>query len=223
VRPALSLQRWERIAFVHWRYPASALRPLVPEDLSLQELDGSAWVGLTPFVLARLRLPGLPPVPGWSSFAEVNLRTYVTDGVHDGVWFLRVHCARRLVARAFRGGLGLPYVFVPGSVDTQGTATAYATAGTRIVVQAGAPAPLDPVLESLTGRWSAFTRQAGRVWRIPVEHPPWQLHRARLLRLTTDIFARAGLAPPDDEPVVHFSPGVDVRIGAPRLASTPRA
>lgn len=40
--------------------------------------------------------------------------TYVSDGEHDGVLFLRVLCARRLVAGAFRAGLGLPYGCSPG-------------------------------------------------------------------------------------------------------------
>jgi uncharacterized protein YqjF (DUF2071 family) len=217
VRVAVNLQRWERLTFVHWRYPPEVLRPLVPPRLELQVLDGSAWVGMTPFVLSRLRVPGLPAVPGWSSFAEVNLRTYVTDGEHDGIWFLRVHCARRLVTAALRWGLGLPYVYTPGTVGSQGGTTTYELGGTRAAVQHGGPAERSPVLDSLTGRFNAFTRHAGQVWRVPVEHPPWPLHDAELLHLDSDMPSLAGLPEPREDPVAHFSPGVDVRLGAPRL------
>ena len=218
VRPALSLQRWKHLTFLHWRYPAPLLRPLVPAGLRLQLLDGDAWVGLTPFILSRLRAPALPPVPGWSTFAEVNLRTYVTDGERDGVLFLRVHCARRLVVGAFRVGLGLPYVYVPGSVRSTGGVTVYGTVGTRVVVDVGAPTDASALVASLTGRWSAFTRHLGVLWRVPIEHPPWPLHEARVVRLTTDMWRRADLPEPDGEPLVHYSPGVPVRVGAPRRA-----
>jgi uncharacterized protein YqjF (DUF2071 family) len=83
-------------------------------------------------------------------------------------------------------------------------------------VQQGTGVAPDPLLESLTGRFNAFTRRAGRLWRVPVEHPPWPLHDARLLRPHTDMLSLAGLPQPDGEPMVHFSPGVDVRLGAPR-------
>ncbi len=217
MRLALSLQRWAHLTFLHWRFPADALRPWVPPGLELQRLDGSAWVGMTPFVLADLRAPGLPPVPGWSTFAETNLRTYVTDGKRDGVLFLRVHCARRLVADGFRAGLGLPYVHVPGRVRRESGTTTFEAPGTRVVTVVGDAVEPDPLVGSLTGRWSAFSHHLGVLWRIPVDHQPWPLHQARTTRLTTDLFHRAGLPDPVGPPLVHWSPGVDVRIGAPRL------
>lgn len=215
MRLALSLQRWAHLTFLHWRYPAEALRPFVPPGLELQILDGAAWVGLTPFALTRLRAAGLPPVPGWSSFAETNLRTYVTDGRRDGVLFLRVHCARRLVTAGFRTGLGLPYVHVPGAVRAGRGTTTYEAPGTRIVTVVGDAVEPDPLVASLTGRWSAFTRHGRALWRIPVDHRPWPLHEATASRITTDVFRQAGLPEPAGRPMVHWSPGVDVRIGPP--------
>lgn len=218
MRTALSIQRWERSTFVHWRYPADVLRARLPRGLELQTVDGSAWVGLTPFVLAGLRPPGLPAVPGWSSFAETNLRTYVTDGEHDGVWFLRVHCARRLVVAAFRAGLGLPYVYMPGTVGTQGGTTTYLMGGTHVTAEVGRAIGPDALVDFLTGRWSAYTKHLGRLWRVPVEHEPWPLHEARLIGLRTDLFARTGLPEPVGDPLVHFSTVVHTRVGGPRLA-----
>jgi uncharacterized protein YqjF (DUF2071 family) len=218
VRTALSVQRWERLTFVHWRYPADVLRPRLPRGLELQTHDGSAWVGLTPFVMAGLRPPVLPAVPGWSTFAETNLRTYVTDGRHDGVWFMRVHCARRLVVAAFRAGLGLPYDYVPGTVGTQRGTTTYIMGRTRVTVDVGDAIEPDSLVDALTGRWSAYTRHLGLLWRVPVEHEPLPVRDARLLALRTDLFERADLPEPVGDPMVHFSPGVHTRVGGPRLA-----
>lgn len=224
VRTPLSLQRWERVTFAHWRYPAAVLRAHVPPGLELQTFDGSAWLGLTPFVLADLRGPGLPAVPRWSTFAEMNLRTYVTDGEHDGIWFLRVHCGRRLVSAGFRAGLGLPYHYVPGVVGTQGGTTTYLMGRSRVTVDVGQDVGQDvepdALTNLLTGRWWAFTSHLGRLWRLPVEHEPWPLRGARLLDLRTDMVRRAGLPDPEGRPLVHYSPGVGVRVSGPRPAGS---
>jgi uncharacterized protein YqjF (DUF2071 family) len=42
-------QTWRRLLFAHWRVSHGALRPHVPASLELEEWDGSAWLGLTPF------------------------------------------------------------------------------------------------------------------------------------------------------------------------------
>jgi hypothetical protein len=38
--PANGTQRWRQLAFVHWRLPARALRPLVPGALAIDGLVG---------------------------------------------------------------------------------------------------------------------------------------------------------------------------------------
>ncbi|PZR52187.1 DUF2071 domain-containing protein [Xylanimonas oleitrophica] len=216
VRVPLNLQRWADITFLHWRYEPAALEPFIPAGLRLQLHDGTAWLGLTPFTLADLRLPGLPAVPRWSTFPELNLRTYVTDGRHDGVLFLRIHCARRSVTLGLRAGLGLPYVYRSGHVELTGATVRYAIGNTRAEVTVGARIGASPLAGRLTGRWNAYSRHLGTLLRVPISHPPWPLHDARLLSLHTDLWNATGLPEPQDEPWVHHSPGVPVRIGAPR-------
>src|SRR5207253_705966 len=70
-------QTWEDLLFAHWRMPAEVLRTRIPEQLELDEFDGSAWIGVTPFRLTNLRFRGLLPLPVASSFPELNVRTYV--------------------------------------------------------------------------------------------------------------------------------------------------
>src|SRR5437660_12081822 len=67
-------QTWHDLLFAHWRVPDSALRALVPDALTVETFDGSAWLGITPFRLGGLRLRGTLPVPGLSSFPELNVR-----------------------------------------------------------------------------------------------------------------------------------------------------
>jgi uncharacterized protein YqjF (DUF2071 family) len=68
-------QTWDDLLFVHYRVAREELRPLVPEELELEEHSGSAWLGVTPFVVTGLRARGLLPLPFASIFRELNVRT----------------------------------------------------------------------------------------------------------------------------------------------------
>ncbi len=91
-------------------------------------------------------------------------------------------------------------------------------ASSRVRIKAGAPlraGDLDDRDHFLTARWLLFSaagprRRVARAW-----HRPWPLYRARALAVDDQLIAAAGLPQPAGEPLVHYSPGVDVRIGRP--------
>jgi uncharacterized protein YqjF (DUF2071 family) len=35
---------WRDLLFLHWPVPAAALRPLVPAELTIEEVGGTSWV-----------------------------------------------------------------------------------------------------------------------------------------------------------------------------------
>jgi histidinol-phosphatase (PHP family) len=74
----------------------------------------------------------------------------------------------------------------------------------------------DSLDQWLAGRWRAFGQVRGRRVVTPVEHEPWVLHEAVLLRSEEDLLATVGLPRPTDAPLVRFSPGVSVAFGPPR-------
>ena len=228
VRWPVTRQTWADLTFLHWRVEPSVLQPLLPERLRVDVVDGSAWVGVTPFEMKGVRLPGLPAVPGWSRFPEVNVRTYVRgpDG-RDGLWFFSLVCPRRGVVSALRA-IGLPYVRADGEATHAGAHHEYrfqrrwmSPPGSLFAAQVQVGSALrdgerTELVDSLTGRWNAYVERAGRLLRVPVEHEPWPLHHASVgagtWRLSTAVLPAAR-----DEPMVHFSPGVHSRIGAPVL------
>lgn len=222
VRCATTLQRWESLTFLHWPYAAGDVAALLPPGLVPDIVDGTAWVGVTPFLMRDVRAPGVPAVPRWSRFVEVNVRTYVRHpgSGTDGIWFLALVCPRRAVVGALRA-VGLPYHRADGSADDDADAVSYrvrvrggGALRARVVPGARMTDP-DPWHVSVTGRWGAYTRRAGRLWRVPVEHAPWPLHEATAPELVTDLPQRCGLPRPAGAPRVSWSPGVDARIGLP--------
>jgi uncharacterized protein YqjF (DUF2071 family) len=71
----------------------------------------------------------------------------------------------------------------------------------------------DELTHFLTARYRLFTVVAGRLVAAEVQHPPWPLHHAEVVALDQDLVQSAGLAVPDERPLVHASPGVPVRVG----------
>ncbi|MET9244036.1 DUF2071 domain-containing protein [Nonomuraea sp. NPDC003709] len=218
--------RWSEITFIHWRYPPACVQALVPGGLTVETFDGAAWVGLTPFLMRRVRFPGLPALPWLSTFPETNLRTYVRDPRgRTGIWFLSLDAGRLLAALGGRGGYGLPYFWSDMSVDTRDGRTRYrcrrrrpGPAGARCDAAAERGAPLaererDELAHFLTARYRLFTLVAGRPATAQVEHPPWPLHHSHLIGLDQDLIQAAGLPICAEPPVLHASPGVPVRVG----------
>lgn len=232
----VNLQTWSHLTFLHFPYEVGAVQRLVPDGLRVQSWEGVTWVGLTPFRMNDVRLPGLPSPPGWRAFPELNVRAYVErpDG-RDGLWFLGMLVPRLSFLAALRS-VGLPYALTGAGLRLEpdrwdyrfGTPWRVRSRGddwfaARVVV--GAPLQEDertPMLESLCGRWSAFHRRARVLWRTPVQHEPWPLHHATVTGRTTAPLKWVGLPEPEVAPMVHAAPAVHARLG-PLRPARPRA
>lgn len=227
VRLPLNTHHWDNIAFLHWPFAPRDLAPVVPDDLTVLTYDGMAWVSVTPFFI-RVRPLGLPVVPPHWAFPETNVRTYVAghDG-QQGVWFLRMEVSALWFVATLRT-VGLPYFWRRMSVDAGGDRIVYQSTprlrdrgGSRIVVRPGEALGAGedgPFERFVTARWGAYHRRGPVLLYTPVEHRPWPLHTAAVERCqVAALFRRAGLPVPVGPPVAHFSPGVTVRVGRPRL------
>jgi len=225
-------QRWQDTTFVHWPFEPGVVQSLLPPELEVDVFGGAAWVSLTPFSVAASRAVFLPPVPGLSTFPETNLRTYVRgpDG-RDGLWFLTLHADSLVTVSSARAALGVPYVWAAMSVDHSEGRVTYRSqqrgarhVGHTITVTRGtAPVDVgDSLAHWLTGRWRAWTKVAGRLATVPVQHQPWPLTDARVLDLDESLLMAAGLERPASDPVVHFATGVDAHLGWPQFVRARR-
>src|SRR6267142_5579797 len=104
-------QNWGKLLFMHWRIDARVLRPLIPDRLEIDTFDGSAWIAITPFTMWDVRAfpPFVPPVPGFSTLHELNVRTYVHFDRVPGVWFFSLDCNSATVVWGARTFFYLPY------------------------------------------------------------------------------------------------------------------
>lgn len=109
-RPFVMHQRWEQLAFLHWRMNPSVIQATLPPGLTVDLFEGEAWLAIVPFLMRGIRPRGCPAVPGISDFLELNVRTYVRDanGRH-GVWFYSLDCNLPLAVWTARRFFHLPY------------------------------------------------------------------------------------------------------------------
>ncbi|MFL6416285.1 MAG: YqjF family protein [Bryobacteraceae bacterium] len=217
-------QRWNSLTFLHWRYQPEDVRPLLPSRLELDTFDGAAWIGLTPFLLSGLRVPLLPAAPWISRFPEMNVRTYVRgpDG-ERGIWFFTLEADRLAAVLGARLSYGLPYRWADMRVRDHGGSVEYrskrhvgrGTADILVLRNSALRAKEQELF--LTARFRLYTTIAGRLAFAQVEHPPWPLESASVLRLEQDVIENSGVPKPEGKPLVHFSPGTAVRVGQPKL------
>lgn len=197
-------QRWSGAVFLHWRVPAGAVARMLPAGVRPDEFDGSAWVGLVPFVLSDFRFLPFGPVPLLGTFAEINVRTYgIDDAGRRGVVFRTLEAEHLLPVLTARAVFGLPYRWARIGVQTDGDRVEYRSrrrradgravgAGTRIAVRCG-DQPVDtPLSRFLTARWGFHERHLGATRWAANEHVPWPLVDAELLDLADDLVFDAG-------------------------------
>lgn len=213
---------WEHLAFLHWPVEAASLRPHIPAGLELDTHQGQAWLGVTPFRMSRVRPRLGPPIPGVSTFLELNVRTYVSAEDKPGIWFFSLDAGSRLAVRAARFMYGLPYFHASMSMGRENEAIHYRSRrvgethhdSPRLRVEYHPTGPVQPAADGsleqwLVERYCLYTTRARRLYRGEIHHAPWPLQsaqaRVRLNTMTEPLGIEL-----QGEPRVHYARRLDV-------------
>lgn len=227
------------VLFVHWPVPTDAVREVVPEPLTVDTVDGSAWLSVLAHEVSETTLASLPVS---RPFVQVNLRTYVRFDGDPGVYFLSLDAGNRAAALAGRRLFGLPFLPARGSVRRRdGTLVVRCARTARGEPDArfdaryrptGEPTEVDT--DSTTGRLverhryfvpggdapglSRAMAGAGRASVEPgvlvgeVTRDPWRLAPVDATVRTNTLFAAAGVDPPETATTVEYSPRYESRV-----------
>ncbi len=182
-------QSWEDLLFAHWRVDAAVVRELVPSGLTVDEHDGSAWLGITPFELTGFRLRGTPPLPVVSRFPEINVRTYVTAEDKPGIWFFSLDTSSLVAVEAARRAYKLPYFHARISLERRDGRVQYSAARRKAVrpfafdaSYAAVDEPVEPepgtLAHFLVERYCLYARDESGLYRAEIHHPAWRLRPA---------------------------------------------
>ncbi len=216
-------QTWHDLLFAHWSIRPAELRAHIPPGLSIDLFEGTAWIGVVPFHMSGVTLRGVPALPGVSAFPELNVRTYVTAGNNPGVWFFSLDAASTLAVAAARTFFNLPYFRASMRVQVMNDAVDYDSrrTGARdgLAELSAQYAPVGARFQAspgsleyfLTERYCLYgTTRRHRLFRLDIEHPPWQLHRAEAVFRRNTMAAAAGIELPADAPLLHFAKRQDM-------------
>src|SRR5215467_8032460 len=230
-KPWIMVQQWHDLLFAHWALQPEQLRRLVPPQLELDLFQGKAYVAVTPFHMSGIRARFLPPLPGFSRFPELNVRTYVRYGDVPGVYFFSLDAGSLPAVWAARAGYGLPYLHAEMTVKPEPASSVIEYASRRL--QNPRPAEFHgrywPISEPwqrekgsleyfLTERYCLYVVRSGKIFRAYIHHVPWPLQDAQAeISLNTMAYA-AGIELPAVKPLLHFSKVIEVLVWLPEEA-----
>lgn len=99
MKPFLSTT-WSHLAMLNYEIDPQILEPFVPGGTELDFYDGRCFVSIVGFLYSDTRIKGFS-IPGYRSFAELNLRFYIrrwcSEGCRRGVVFIKEIVPRRAV------------------------------------------------------------------------------------------------------------------------------
>lgn len=229
-QPVVMHQNWHHLGFFHWEVPPQELQRLIPSQLTVDTHEGKAYIGLVPFTLTGVRPILLPPLPGVSSFHEINVRTYVHHkGADPGVWFFSLDCSSGLAVAAARTAYKLPYLdakiefaatdenvprvaFRSHRDDPRGPMPAHAHLQYGPLEGPYGPAAPGTLEHFLIERYILYAEEAHQLYRARVHHAPYIVRRAELAELDETLIWAAGVKRGEEAPLRHYAREVEVKV-----------
>ncbi len=216
-------QVWRNLLFAHWEADAASVAARLPAGLELDTFQGRAWIGLVPFTMHGIARRPLPPVPGFSAFPELNVRTYVRCHGRPGVWFFSLDITNPLAVWVARKFFHLPYRLARMSCTT--AQDGYIRYSSRCGEQAleatyrplaeGAPDDPEGFISWSTERYCLYAAdKQGGIYRGDIHHRKWPLTLATLHIAHNTLLDGFGCSAMRKE--VVFCPAIEVVVWAPQ-------
>src|SRR3954469_13777194 len=226
--PWIMRQTWNDLLFAHWSLAAEQLRALVPAQLELDLFDGRAWVAVTPFHMTDVAFRSMPPVPMFSAFPELNVRTYVTYRGKPGVFFFSLDAFNPPAVWGARLAYHLPYFYArmqagvseggeDGTKDVRYWSVRFRAPHAEFrgaYRPSSQPAISKPgsLEHFLTERYRLYTVHEREVYAADIHHLPWKLQVAEAEIERNSMTEAAGISLSDEKPLLHFSKRMKVLV-----------
>lgn len=184
------LQEWHHTLFAHWPVPASSIREHVPPELEIDTFKGWAWIGIVPFQVKNMRGRYTPSLPFFSSYMEVNVRTYVKFGERSGVYFFSLDANHLLAVTGAKLVFGLAYkqakihFRINKNIEIESIRMPSSDKSAKLEVNYKPETEVffsEPgTLEHwLTERYCLWTRRGSKLFRGDIHHTKCELQRAQ--------------------------------------------
>lgn len=225
--PWVMTQMWKDLLFLHYPVEPELLRPLVPEAMTLDTYQHRAWISVVPFLITRLRPPGVPAFPWLSSFPELNVRTYVTYQGKPGVYFFSLDAGNLSAVWGARVFYRLPYWHADMKITGSGlkeiayrSKRIHGPKPAEFVARYGPLGAIRPAVPGslasfLTDRYCLYAWNREKLYRTQIHHLPWPLQSAQCKVETNTMAQVAGVEVEESESIAQFSRTLKVLLWAP--------
>ena len=212
-------QRWNDLLMAHWPVSAAAVSALLPDGVQVDTFHGSAWLGVTPCWMDRIRLRNLFPLPGARSFPDLTLRTYVRDQRTGtpGIYLFSKDANNLLAVLMGRGFCSFPIHWAEMRIE-QRSEREFSFHSRRLLsrqttlfsARYRGLGPSSKLAESHSGtleyflmeRNCFFTRnRAGQTTKASIHYVPWPLEEAEADIEQNNLAAAIGISL---APVLHY-------------------
>ncbi|WP_237560484.1 YqjF family protein [Halapricum salinum] len=219
---------WRDAFFASWPVDPSVVEPTLPDGLAADtDEEGQAWLSVVGFVMEDIR-PRF--VPFGLSFPELNLRTYVRHRDDSGIYFYNLDADDRIGVPIARRLFRLPYYRAEMDVTERDGTISFESHRTHegvspadfeaTIEPRATPEPADPESTEafLVENYRFLVAGDGRLYCGEIDHGPWAVQPADLTIEENTLFEAAGFDQPAGDPLVQYSPGVEVTAGRLRRA-----
>jgi uncharacterized protein YqjF (DUF2071 family) len=213
-------QSWLDLAFLHYPVAIEDVESLLPKNIDLDTFNDEAWIGLVPFRMAGVMRRPLPDMPFFSSFPELNLRTYVIVDGKPGVWFFSLDAHSHPIVFGGRAIYNLPYHYAECRVGERDGWHEFKSSRRNGGVNF--EALYRPIGEEFYAARGSFEHWAteryclyssskdGEIHRVEVHHEQWPLQAGEVKIVSNEIIKASKLTTLKREPICHYSRGVHV-------------
>ncbi|HSJ38037.1 MAG TPA: DUF2071 domain-containing protein [Planococcus sp. (in: firmicutes)] len=215
------------VLFLHWPANPAEFQKWMPEELELDLYDNKAWLGIVLFEARKTRPRFLPPIPGTANFLEVNVRTYVKYKKKSGVYFFSLDTNSKFALEIASSAGFLPYRRAQMAADhNKGTIMFHSRTvdkglpveriAVRYKVKAEEAASTN--LEKwLTERYCLWTKPGKRLFRVDIEHEPWNLKYVTGEIQEIKMAKYLGKDFESEPPLAHYAEKMGVRLSLPAV------
>ena len=193
-----------------------------------------------PFWLDRIKIRGVPAIPGLRNFPDLNLRTYVRDRITGtpGFYCFSVDSSNLLTVAVAHLIYHLPYCIAEMHLEPRSEREFAFYSRRRFsrqpVIFNARYRGLGPTQKTADIRPGSFeyffterpcvfsTNRAGEPIRANLHHVSWPLEEAEAEIDRNDLAASVGVELPEQQPVLHYSRRLAVYVWPAELAEPAR-
>lgn len=211
-RPWTYYQEWNRAIFLHWEISPEQIKPIIPQGLELDVIDGKTWISLVAFDMNNIGIKHLPKLPYVSDFHEINIRIYIKRHGKPSVYFLSMEGSKLLSCQVLKLASKFPYRSSKIYRDDRTFESENKNLKDMLKIEYdvdSAAVSKDSTDLWLTERYAVFQDYKRSMIEYDVHHIEWPMQAISIKQLEVN-YPRFGSLLNNNPDRIHYSKGVQV-------------